>query len=159
MLMLAYCTAVFLIGRKLFSRKVNLDQNSACGSFGMEIVSNNPIDPSKVYGLIRKDTSGSVVFHFAVVRETTENKRTKSIEFHPNGDLEQELRAISEGIRKRWEVGDVLIMRRLGRLNIGDIISLVAVSSSHREEAFDACSYGVDRLKKMATVIKKETTV
>ena len=125
----------------------------------MEIISSNPIDPTKVYELIRKDTSGSVVFHFAVVRESTENKRTKSIEFHPNGDLEQELRMISEEIRKRWDIEDVLIIRRLGRLNIGDIISLVAVSSSHREEAFNACRYGVDRLKKMVTVIKKETMV
>jgi molybdopterin synthase catalytic subunit len=138
---------------------VNSDQNLARRSFGMEIISTNPIDPNKVYELIKKDTAGSVVFHFAVVRESTENKRTKSIEYHANGDLEQELRTISEEIRKRWKIEDVLIIRQLGRLNIGDIISLVAVSSSHREEAFNACSYGVDRLKKMATVIKKETMV
>ena len=125
----------------------------------MEIISSNPIDPNEVYELIRKDSAGSVVFHFAAVRENTENRRTKSIEYHANGDLEQELRTISEEIRKRWNIGDVLIIRRLGRLNIGDIISLVAVSSSHREEAFNACSYGVDRLKKMVTVIKKETMV
>ncbi len=125
----------------------------------MEIISGNPIDPSQVYELIKKDTAGSVVFHFAVVRESTENRTTKSIEFHSNGDLEQELRTISGEIQNRWKIEDVLIMRRLGRLNIGDIISLVAVSSSHRKEAFDACSYGVDRLKKMATVIKKEIMV
>ena len=125
----------------------------------MELISSNPIDPRRVYELIRKDAAGSVVFHFAVVRENTENRTTKSIEFHQNGNLEQELRMISEEIRKRWEIEDVLIIRRLGRLNIGDIISLVAVSSSHREEAFNACSYGVDRLKKMVTVIKKETVV
>jgi molybdopterin synthase catalytic subunit len=125
----------------------------------MEIVSNKPIDPSKVYEHIRKDTAGSVVFHFAVVRESTENRRVKLVEYHEDGDVEEELRTISDEIRKKWEIEDVLIIRRLGRLNIGDIISLVAVSSSHREEAFNACSYGVDKLKKMATVVKKETAV
>jgi len=125
----------------------------------MEVISNNPIDPNKVYDLIKKDTAGSVVFHFAVVRESTENRRTKLIEYHENGDIEEELRTISDEIRKKWEIEDVLMMRRLGRLNIGDVISLVAVSSPHREEAFNACSYGVDKLKKMATVIKKETAV
>jgi len=125
----------------------------------MEIISNDPIDPTRIYELIGKDTAGSVVFHFAAVKENTENKRTKSIEYRANGDLEQELRTISEEIRKRWEIEDVLIIRRLGLLNIGDIISLVAISSSHREEAFSACSYGVDRLKKMVTVLKKETMV
>ena len=125
----------------------------------MEVLSNNPIDPNKVYDLIKKDTAGSVVFHFAVVRESTENRRTKLIEYHENGDIEEELRTISDEIRKKWEIEDVLMMRRLGRLNIGDVISLVAVSSLHSEEAFNACSYGVDRLKKMATVNKKETAV
>ncbi len=125
----------------------------------MEIISTNPIDPGKVYELLKKDNAGSVVFHYAVVRETTENKTTKSIEYQANGDLEQELRTISEEIQNRWKIGEVLIIRRLGRLNIGDIISLVAISSSHREEAFTACNFGVDRLKKMVTVIKKEMMV
>jgi molybdopterin synthase catalytic subunit len=125
----------------------------------MEVISNNPIDPNKVYDLIKKDTAGSVVFHFAVVRESKENRRIKSVEYHENGDIEEELRIISDEIRKKWEIEDVLMMRRLGRLNIGDVISLVAVSSPHREEAFNACSYGVDKLKKMTTVIKKEAAV
>jgi molybdopterin synthase catalytic subunit len=123
----------------------------------MEIVLNQPIDPGQVYEFVKKDTAGSVVFHFAVVRESTENKTAKSIEFQAGGDVEEELRTISEKIRKRWKIEDVLIMRRLGWLNIGDIISLVAVSSPHREEAFNACRYGVDSLKEMLTIIKKET--
>jgi molybdopterin synthase catalytic subunit len=45
----------------------------------MEIVSDKPIDPSEVYGLIKKHTAGSIVFHFAVVRPSTENKTTNSI--------------------------------------------------------------------------------
>jgi len=146
--------------RKSFSQgRVNSTQKLARRNFWMEIVSSKPIDPSKVYELIRKDTAGSVVFHFAVVKENAENRRIKLIEYHENGDIEEELRAISDEIRKKWEIEEVLIMRRLGRLNIGDVISLVAISSPHREEAFNACSYGVDKLKKMATVIKKETAV
>ena len=125
----------------------------------MEIVSDKPIDPSEVYGLIKKHTAGSVVFHFAVVRPSTENKTTNSIEYCANGDVNEELRTISDEIRAKWKIEDVLIIRRLGRLNIGDIISLVAVSSPHRQEAFETCRYGVERLKKMSTITKKETFV
>ncbi len=57
----------------------------------MEMISTNPIDPGKVYELLKKDNAGSVVFHYAVVRGTTENRTTKSIEYEENGDLEQEL--------------------------------------------------------------------
>jgi len=125
----------------------------------MEIISNKAIDPSKVYELIKKDTAGSVVLHFAVVKRSPKNKAISSIEFHANGDVKEELHTISDEILKRWKIEDVLIIRRLGQLNIGDIISLVAISSPHREEAFDACRYGVDRLKKMLTITKKEIFV
>lgn len=125
----------------------------------MEIVSNKPIDPSKVYELIRKDTAGSVVLHFAVVKRSSENKITSSIEFRASGDVNEELRTISDDIRQRWKVEDLLIIRRLGRLNIGEVMSLVAASSPHREDAFAACRYGVDRLKEMSTISKKETFV
>ncbi len=125
----------------------------------MEIVSNKPIDPSEVYALIKKQSSGSAVFHFAVVRPSTENKTTSSIEYCANGDVDEELRTICQEVREKWKIEDVLIIRRLGQMDIGDIISLVAVSSPHRQEAFDSCRYGVDRLKKMSTITKKETFV
>ena len=126
----------------------------------MEIVSNKPIDLAQIYDLIKKDTAGSVVLHFAIVRVSSESKVTSSIEFQAAGDIkdvERELRAISVEIHGKWQVEDVVIVRILGRLNIGDIISLVGVSSPHREGAFEACRYGVDRLKGISTIMKKET--
>jgi len=125
----------------------------------MEIVSNQPIEPSEVYKLVKKDMAGSVVLHFAVVKRDGEGKATSSIDFQASGDVNEELRTISDDIRRRCKIEDILIIRRLGRLDIGAIISLVGVSSVHREDAFEACRYGVDRLKKMATISKKETFV
>jgi molybdopterin synthase catalytic subunit len=125
----------------------------------MEIAANEPIDPSHVYALVRKECSGSVVFHFAVVRAGTEDKTTSSIEYCADGDVNEELRTICQEIRDKWEIEDVLIIRRLGRLNVGDIISLAAVSCPHRQQAFDSFRYGVERLKKMSTITKKETFV
>ncbi|MFC1944787.1 molybdenum cofactor biosynthesis protein MoaE, partial [Chloroflexota bacterium] len=69
----------------------------------------------------------------------------------------EELRTISNDIHNKWDVEDVLIIRRLGRLDIGDIISLIAASSPHRDEAFEACRYGIERLKEMKTIVKNET--
>lgn len=125
----------------------------------MEIVLTKPLDPSLVYKLIKKDTAGSVVLHFAIVRGSSENKMTTSIEFHAardTEDIKKELHTISDEIHKKWQIEDTTIVRVLGRLNIGDIISVVGVSSPHRAQAFEACRYGVDRLKEMATIIKKE---
>ncbi|MHC4753448.1 MAG: molybdenum cofactor biosynthesis protein MoaE [Planctomycetota bacterium] len=93
------------------------------------------------------------------MRPSTGDKTTSSIEFCVNGDVNEELRTICQEIRQKWEIEDLLIIRRIGQLNIGDVISSVAVSSAHRQEAFDSCCYGVNRLKKMSTITKKEAFV
>ena len=126
----------------------------------MEIVTSKSINPNDVYRLIDSGKAGSVVFHFAVVRGTTDDKTTSIIEFRPaNGDadIRQELHEISDEIRKKWKVDDVLIIRATGKLSVGDVMSLVAVSSPHSEAAFEANRYGVERLKKMKSIVKHET--
>ena len=126
----------------------------------MEIVVNSPIDPNDVYRLINSANAGSVVVHFAVVRGTTENKTMGSIEFWPakgDDDIRSELQGISDEIRNKFGVDDVLIIRALGKFNVGDVMALVAISSPHRGPAFDACRYGVERLKELKTMMKKET--
>ncbi len=116
----------------------------------MEIVTNRPINPNEVYHLINSKNAGSVIFHFAVVKGATDDKTMSSIEFSAakdDNDIKKELHTISEEIRKKWKVDDVLMIRATGKLNAGDVMSLVAASSPHREAAFDACRYGVERLK------------
>jgi len=126
----------------------------------MEIVTNSPIHPDDVYRLIDSGTAGSVVFHFAVVRGTTGDKQTTIVEFRPaksDNETKEELHQISEEIRKKWEADDVLIIRAMGKLCVGDIMSLVAVSSPRSMAAFEASHYGVDRLKEMKTIKKQES--
>jgi molybdopterin synthase catalytic subunit len=48
------------------------------------------------------------------------------------------------------------IQHRLGRLEIGDDAVVIAVSSLHRAEAFDACEYAIDRIKEIVPIWKKE---
>ncbi len=126
----------------------------------MELVSNTPINPNDVYRLIDSSTAGSVVIHYAVVRGTTDEKSTSSVEFRAakdEQDVKQELHGISDEMRKKFKVDDVLIIRALGKLNVGDVMSLVAVSSPRSQAAFDASHYGVDRLKEMKSLRKQET--
>ena len=126
----------------------------------MELVTNSPINPNDVYRLIDSSNAGSVVFHFAVVRGATDGKKSGSIEFQPakdSDDVIRELRLISDEIRNKWKIDDVLTMRATGKLNVGDVMSLIAVSSPHRDDVFNACSFGLEKLKQMKSIIKKET--
>jgi molybdopterin synthase catalytic subunit len=122
----------------------------------MEIVTETTINPNEIYDRIKKETVGSVVLHFAVVREFTGDQVTQIIDFQRNGDIENELKAIVDSIKDKYELEDVLIIRRLGALKVGEVMSLVAASAPHREDAFDACRHGVESLKKMKTIKKAE---
>ena len=119
-------------------------------------ITDKPINPSNVFERLSHKNSGSVVFHFGVVKEAVEGKRTKGIRFAPKGDLEGELKALEALLRNNWKVEDILIIRRMGELRIGDIILVAAVSAQSREDAFGACRDAVEGCKKIKNISKKE---
>ena len=117
----------------------------------------NPIDPAAVYDSICTSFSGSVVFHYAVVKKQAGSiKSITCIEYKSQGDAIIEMEGISGELEQRWNLEDVLMIRRTGCLTVGEIISLVAASSPNSEDAFEACRFGISRLKKMATILKTE---
>jgi molybdopterin synthase catalytic subunit len=120
-------------------------------------VTAEPINPAAAYGLIASEQAGSVVFHYAVVKaQSGEGGMTSSIEYGTIGDSEAELAVIAAELKEKWKIEDVLLIRRVGCLGVGDIISLVAASSPNSEDAFAACRHGITRMKKMQTVRKSE---
>ena len=115
------------------------------------------IEPVSAYDSIRSVFSGSVVFHYAVVKKQAgSGKSTTCIEYMAQENTIQELEGIAEELEKEWDLEDVLLIRRTGCLSVGEIISLVAVSSPNSEDAFEACKHGISRLRKMTTITKTE---
>jgi molybdopterin synthase catalytic subunit len=125
----------------------------------MEYVAESPIALETVIRQINSKGSGSLLYHFAIVKSMADDDATQSttaIRFEKSGDTEAELSLIAGDIREKWNVDDVLLVRRVGTLNVDDIISLVAVSASRSKDAFEACQYGLQRIKKMSTIKKQE---
>ncbi len=122
----------------------------------MEYVTDTPISPSEIYDKLKKSSSGSVLLHYAVVRRSTDDKVTSKILFERNGDMEAELKSIADRMRSKWDIEDVLLVRRLGTVGPEQIISLVAVSSPRSKDAFEACPWGIEHMRKMATIKKME---
>jgi len=119
--------------------------------------SSAPIDPERVYDLIGKGAAGSVLFHYAVAKPMgTREGITSHITYESHGDVEQNLEDIAAEMKEQWNLTDVLLLRRQGTVAVGEIISLVAISSSASEDAFAACRHGLARLKKMPTIKKTE---
>ena len=117
----------------------------------------NPIRPEETYAQLANSTAGSVLLHYAVVKETPHNQAgIAGVEYRRAGDMEAELAEIAENLKSLWQLEDVLLIRRVGCLKTGEIISLVAASSPNSEDVFAACRHGISCLKKMKTVAKKE---
>lgn len=80
-----------------------------------------------------------------------------SLEHYP-GMTEKVLSAIVSEAQERWDLLDVTVIHRIGRLKLGDQIVLVAVTSAHRGQAFAACEFIMDYLKTRAPFWKREET-
>lgn len=122
----------------------------------MEIITDKPIIPEEMFVKLKKEGSGSLLFHHAVVKGLAEDKITEGIRFFNGGGAEVELTLIAKDIRKQWNIDDILLVRRLGTLTVGDIISLVAVGAARSNDAYEACLYGLERLKNMTSIKKQE---
>jgi molybdopterin synthase catalytic subunit len=123
----------------------------------MEYLSDAEIRPEEMFGKISKTAAGSVLLHYAIVRRRTGDLVTAAIEYVQSGDAAAELAGIAGEIRGKWAVEDLLLVRRVGRLQVGAIIASVGVSCARSRDAFEACQYGVERLKQMKTVRKTES--
>jgi molybdopterin synthase catalytic subunit len=121
------------------------------------LITTDQIDPLQAYAMIAKKSSGSLLFHYAVVKEKEGlDGVTCYIDYSLVGDGEGELRTIAGEIAASWNIEDLLLVRRTGRVGVGEIISLVAVSSPSSEDAFAACKSGLEQLKKMRCIVKDE---
>ena len=103
--------------------------------------------------------NGAVVCFTGLVRELGVTDQTIAMEIeHYPGMTEKSLGAITAQARQRWPLSQVRIIHRVGRLETGDQIVFVGVSSQHRDAAFDACRFLMDYLKTEAPFWKKEIT-
>jgi molybdopterin synthase catalytic subunit len=115
------------------------------------------LQPQYVIDHVRKDESGAVALFSGVVRNENMGRRVLYLEYDAYPEMAQRvMREIAEEAMGRWPLTDVAMQHRTGRLEIGETSLLIAVSSPHRREAFDACHALVDRFKEVVPIWKKE---
>lgn len=102
---------------------------------------------------------GAVASFIGLVRDINDGSGVTemTLEHYP-GMTEKALEDIVAQAHARWNIDDVLVIHRYGRLGPGDQIVLVVVIGAHRGEAFAACEFIMDYLKTQAPFWKKEIT-
>jgi len=113
--------------------------------------------PQKILESLKINISGSVVMHIGIVHPSSEGKKVVSIEYQAErSEGEGELFLIAAEVRAKWQIQDIGLYRRMGKLNLGDAILVAAVAAPHRREAFEACMEAVERMRNMVSVKKEE---
>lgn len=121
-------------------------------------ITSDPLSVDEVVARLKAPTVGGIATFIGVVRGETEGRATQYLEYEAYPEMaEAQLHQIGDELRERWPtVQDVAIVHRIGRLEIGETIVVIAVAAAHRAELFDATHYAIDRLKEIVPIWKKE---
>ena len=113
-------------------------------------VTQDPIIPDLIIDTVRGDSSNGATVSFigSLRKYSADGKQIRFAECESDKQrTEQQLRKIDVEIRASWQLENAAICHRVGRIEVGDVIMVVAVAAPHRQEAFEACQHAVDRAK------------
>ncbi len=117
----------------------------------------DPIVVESVIGKVGSDRDGAIVVFHGITRDHNEGRRVLHLEYESYSPMaEATMQQIITEMNDRWEIGDVAVCHRTGRVDIGETSMVLAVSAAHRRPAFEASLYFVDRLKEIVPIWKKE---
>lgn len=120
-------------------------------------ITENALSLDALVAAVMQNTSGAVASFLGVVREFAHGRRVSHLEYDAYPEMATAtMRQIGEQIRQRWPVDRIAMVHRIGRLTIGEASIAIAISSPHRREALEACTFAIERVKEIVPIWKKE---
>ncbi len=120
-------------------------------------VISEPIPIESLVKEVMSPSCGAVVTFIGMVRDHSEGKEVVGLEYEAYEEMVlNEFNSIGGEVSEKWPDVRLLIWHRVGKLEIGDISVLIAAAAPHRAEAFEACRYAIEELKKRAPIWKRE---
>jgi len=123
----------------------------------MSYLTDNPIDSQTLVKRVMRPSDGACVVFEGVVRDHHQGKRVESIFYEAYRPMaEKEITKIIHDINAQLPQVALAVEHRLGFLKVGEASIVIACSSPHRGEAFQACRMLIDRFKQTVPIWKKE---
>jgi MoaE-MoaD fusion protein len=127
------------------------------GGTGRCAVVHQTVDSLSVIEKVKRPEDGATVVFEGIVRNHTRGRRTLYLDYEAYEEMAlKQMEALAAQALTQFQVRDVAIIHRLGRLEIGETSVLIVVTSAHRAAAFDACRWLIDTLKNTVPIWKKE---
>ena len=115
------------------------------------------IDAQKLVSAARQGEDGAVVVFDGVVRNHSRGRKTLYLDYEAYEEMaDKQMNELAREARSQFGIRHVTMVHRLGRLQVGETSVLIVVTSEHRAQAFEACRWLIDTLKKTVPIWKKE---
>jgi molybdopterin synthase catalytic subunit len=106
---------------------------------------------------LASQADGAIVTFSGIVRGTNQGKKVLFLEYEAYPEMAAKMmERIGKEIRDTWGLASVRMQHRVGRLNVGETSVVIVVAAPHRDDAFAACQYAINRLKRIVPIWKKE---
>ena len=126
-------------------------------SGGAFLLSDEPLSLDRCVDEVRDDEAGAIATFTGTTRRSSRGRSVVELEYEAYpGMAEATMAGIAEDVRARYNVCNVAIHHRIGRVGVGETSVLIAVSAPHRADALAACRDAIDALKERVPLWKKE---
>ena len=123
----------------------------------MPVLTLKRIDPAAILAEVTTPESGGIDMFIGTTRNHSSGRTVTRLEYEAYEPMALKVMEQLELEAKRaWPLHKVALVHRLGEVPVLEASVLIAVSSAHRKEAFEACRFLIDRLKKEVPIWKKE---
>lgn len=120
-------------------------------------ITKQKIDVAQVIAAVADPGAGAIDIFIGTVRDKTSGKTVLKLDFEAYEPMAiKEMRKIASRAKAQWSVIKSAIVHRIGEVEIGEEAVAIAVSTAHRKDAFEACRFMIDELKKSVPIWKKE---
>ncbi len=120
-------------------------------------VTDQPIQLQELVRHVTDPEAGAIATFIGTTRNNNEGRKVIALDYEAYPEMaEKELVRLGNEARKRWNICRMAIVHRIGPVQITEASVMIAVSAAHREDAFAACRFAIEEIKKSVPIWKKE---
>lgn len=120
-------------------------------------LASTPLDVATVLDFVADELAGATDLFIGTTRRYTGERETEKLSYEAYESMAvAEIARIVDDARSRWDVLRCAVHHRTGEVGVGETSVLIAVSSRHRADAFEACRYLIEALKQHVPIWKRE---
>jgi molybdopterin synthase catalytic subunit len=120
-------------------------------------VTKEPLDLQSLVRYVTDPEAGAIATFIGTTRNNNEGRKVIALDYEAYPEMaEKELARLGEEAKRKWKIERMAIVHRIGPVAITEPSVIIAVSAAHRDDAFQACRFAIEEIKKSVPIWKKE---